>query len=113
MEDNEDTYEWLGLPSPLEMAQQFTVIFKDEILELRQQLRKARSDAPALIAIHTTLQAERDAAMASLRERTDQLALVRKELYQLEVSTLSSKRDAYRLREMFEDLIPHPRLLSG
>jgi hypothetical protein len=49
--------------------------------------------------------------MANLRERSGQLALVRKELYQMEITVRAGQRDADSLRAMLEGLVPRPKTI--
>lgn len=49
MNIDEDTCEWLGCPTPLEMHKQHALLLENEIQELHLQLRKAREDMFGLV----------------------------------------------------------------
>jgi len=52
---NEDTCEWLGLPTPLEMYKQQCAMIEDEVADLQVQLRKARANITGLVQINDVL----------------------------------------------------------
>lgn len=52
--DIEDTTDWLGCPTPLEMYQHFCLMLENEVQELTTQLRKARQDIFGLVEMHAT-----------------------------------------------------------
>lgn len=64
---DEDTCEWLGLPSPLEMYQQHCLLLENEIQELNLQLRKAREDIFGLIVMLDETRATKDEFSGYLR----------------------------------------------
>ncbi|WP_372438294.1 hypothetical protein ACCM60_14485 [Pseudomonas chlororaphis subsp. aureofaciens] len=56
----DDTDDWLGIPTPLEIATQHGELLENEIQELTTQLRLARVNIFKLVAMHTEAAAERD-----------------------------------------------------
>ena len=50
--DIEDTSDWLGCPTPLEMYKHSCLMLENEVQELTTQLRKARQDIFGLIEMH-------------------------------------------------------------
>jgi hypothetical protein len=48
----EDTSDWLGCPTPLEMYRQSCRMLENEVQELTTQLRKARQDIFGLVEMH-------------------------------------------------------------
>lgn len=48
----EDTSDWLGTPTPLEMYKHSCHMLENEVLELTTQLRKARQDIFGLVEMH-------------------------------------------------------------
>ncbi|WDG77383.1 hypothetical protein PUP68_21320 [Pseudomonas chlororaphis] len=65
----DDTDDWLGIPTPLEIATQHGALLENEIQELTIQLRQARANIFKLVEMHTQASAERDRLKADL-ERT-------------------------------------------
>ncbi|WP_237142912.1 MULTISPECIES: hypothetical protein [Pseudomonas] len=86
-------------------------MLENEVQELTLQLRTAREDIFGLIQMHADALAQRDEAMSNLRRRAGELARVRKELYDLAITTRGSKREADRLRRMLEVLTPHSKTI--
>ncbi|BBP60342.1 hypothetical protein [Pseudomonas sp. St316] len=48
----EDTNDWLGCPTPLEMYRHSCHVLENEVQELTTQLRKARRDIFGLVEMH-------------------------------------------------------------
>lgn len=80
--DIEDTSDWLGCPTPLEMYRHSCHMLENEVQELTTQLRKARQDIFGLIEMHAAeskecarLRTELDRAKSTLddarRKNTD------------------------------------------
>jgi hypothetical protein len=44
MSTDDDTFEWLGIPTPLEMYKHQCLLLENELQELNLQLRKAQAD---------------------------------------------------------------------
>ena len=69
---DQDTCEWLGCPTPLEMYQHQCALLEDELTQAQAQLTKARRNIAGLVQMNDVLvtgkaQAE-DAAMAAAAE---------------------------------------------
>ncbi|WP_312496683.1 hypothetical protein [Pseudomonas cremoris] len=91
---DEDTCEWLGLPSPLEMYQQHCLLLENEIQELNVLLRKARADIFGLVAMLTEEQAKKDEYASYLRQRGAEAAVMRKQIADLTISASLNRREA-------------------
>lgn len=107
----EDTSDWLGCPAELETCRHYLRMLENEVQELTLQLRKAREDIFCLVHMHSDALAQRDEAMRNLRERSGQLATVRKQLYDLDISARANKREADQLRGMLDGLIDRPKTI--
>lgn len=55
MNIDEDTCQWLGCPTPLEMYQHQCAMLEDEIADLRKDLRAARENIHGLIQMNDDL----------------------------------------------------------
>ena len=55
MNIDEDTCEWLGCPTPLEMYKHHCAMIEDEVAELHVQLRKARANISGLVHMNDLL----------------------------------------------------------
>ncbi|MBV4552256.1 hypothetical protein HU742_014010 [Pseudomonas sp. SWRI102] len=64
----EDTSDWLGTPTPLEMYKHSCLMLENEVLELTTQLRKARQDIFGLIEMHAAEAKECARLRAELKE---------------------------------------------
>lgn len=80
MNIDEDTCEWLGCPTPLEMHKQHALLLENEIQELHLQLRKAREDIYGLVRMHAELSIERDKLRAELKASNCALASCKTDL---------------------------------
>jgi chromosome segregation ATPase len=107
----EDTSDWLGCPTELETCAHYLRMLENEIQELNLQLRKSRENIFGLVQMYTDASAQRDEAMRNLREKSGQLAIIRKELYDLNITAKGNKREADRLRGILEGLIDRPKTI--
>jgi chromosome segregation ATPase len=107
----EDTSDWWGCPTELETCTHYLRMLENEVQELNQQLRKARENTFGLVQMYTEASAQRDEAMRNLRERAGELAVARKQLYDLDISARGHQREADRLRGMLDGLIDHPKTI--
>lgn len=80
MNIDEDTCEWLGCPTPLEMHKQHALLLENEIQELHLQLRKAREDIYGLVRMHAELSIERDKLRTELKASNSALASCKTDL---------------------------------
>ncbi|ALI04561.1 hypothetical protein C1Y08_28675 [Pseudomonas sp. FW306-02-F02-AA] len=109
--DIEDTSDWLGCPTELETCRHYLHLLENEVQELNLQLRTARENIFGLVQMYTDASAQRDEAMKNLRERSGQLATVRKQLYDLDISARAHKREADQLRGILGGLIDRPKTI--
>jgi hypothetical protein len=109
--DIEDTSDWLGCPTELETITHYKLMLENEVQELNLQLRRAREEIFGLVKMYDEASAQRDEAMSNLRHRSGQLAIVRKQLYDLDITARGSKREADRLRGMLDGLTPAPKTI--
>lgn len=86
-------------------------MLENDVQELTLQLRKAREDIFGLVQMHAEASEQRDKAMKNLRERSGQLAMVRKQLYDLDISARADKRETDQLRGMLDGLIERPKTI--
>lgn len=109
MNIDEDTCEWLGMPSPLEMHKQHARLLENEVHELNLQLRKAREDIHGLVQMLADAEAVKTQFRGYLAERGTEAAAMRKQIDVLATSAASSKREAETLRAMLNDLMSRPK----
>lgn len=109
--DIEDTSDWLGCPTELETCRYFLRVTENEVQELNLQLRTARENIFGLVKMYDDASAQRDEAMSNLRHRSGQLAIVRKELYDLAITARGYRREVNRLREILDGLMDHPKII--
>lgn len=95
---DEDTCDWLGLPTPLEMYQQHCLLLENEVQELNRLLRKAREDIFGLVNMVGEAQAKNDEIASYLRQRGAEAAVMRKEIADLTTSANLSRRESDELR---------------
>jgi len=63
---DDDSFGCLGIPTPLEMLKQQSVLLCDEVTDLNDRLRRSRSNVAELIEMNQQLAAERDALRVKL-----------------------------------------------
>ncbi|KAF6692761.1 hypothetical protein HFD98_09660 [Pseudomonas sp. EKM23D] len=98
MNIDEDTCDWLGLPTPLEMYKQHCRILENEIQELNLQLRKARADVFCISQTLLEVQTKNTEFAGYLRERGAAAAAMRKEIADLTISKTLNRRELSELR---------------
>jgi len=74
MNIDEDTCQWLGCPTPLEMYKHQCAMLEDEIANLHQLLRSARENIQGLIQMNDDLAGSRESAEAALKKALDNIA---------------------------------------
>lgn len=109
--DIEDTSNWLGCQTELETCTHYLRMLENEVQELSLLLRKARENIYGLVHMYDEVVAQRDEAMSNLRHRSGQLAIVRKQLYDLDIMARGNKRETERLRGMLDGLIPESKTI--
>uniref|UniRef100_UPI0034D724FC hypothetical protein n=1 Tax=Pseudomonas marginalis TaxID=298 RepID=UPI0034D724FC len=65
---DEDTCEWLGCSTPLEMYQHQCALLEDELIQTEAMLRKARANIAGLVQMNDLLAAGKASAEASLQK---------------------------------------------
>lgn len=108
MNDDEDTLEWLGLPTPLQMYRQHCRLLENEIQELNLQLRKARADVFGISQMLLETQSKNIEFAGYLRERGTEAAVMRKQIADLTTSANVSRREADELRRIVNEMRPRP-----
>ncbi|SDR20569.1 hypothetical protein SAMN04490186_3989 [Pseudomonas grimontii] len=108
MNIDEDTCEWLGLPTPLEMYKQHCRMLENEVKELNLQLRKAQADVFGISQMLLETQAKNSEFAGYLRERGTEAAAMRKQISDLTTSTSVSRREADELRRIVNERRPRP-----
>lgn len=68
MNIDEDTAEWLGCPTPLEMYKHQCALLEDELTQTQAQLRKARANIAGLVRLSDDLTTGKAAAEAALKK---------------------------------------------
>lgn len=74
MNIDEDTCQWLGCPTPLEMYQHQCAMLEDEISDLRKDLRAARENIQGLIQMNDDLVTGKAFTEAELKKALDNIA---------------------------------------
>lgn len=105
---DDDTCEWLGLPTPLEMYRQHSRLLENEIQELNAHLRKARANVYGISQMLLDAQAKNREFAGYLRERGSEAAEMRKQIHLLTTALNVSQRDAESLQRMFNEMRPRP-----
>ncbi|WP_446440328.1 hypothetical protein [Pseudomonas sp. 910_21] len=105
MHAEDDTADWLGIPSPLETARQHALLLENEVAELNLQLRAARENIYKLVNMQAQTEKDRDEALGRLREKAGEAATLRKQVSDLELTVRSKERANEDLRRQ----IPHGR----
>ncbi|WP_265532323.1 hypothetical protein [Pseudomonas saponiphila] len=98
MHAEDDTANWLGIPSPLETCKQHILLLENEVAELNQQLRAARESIYKLVNMQAQTQSDRDEALGRLRERSGEAARLRQQVRDLELTVRSKDRANEDLR---------------
>ncbi|CAI8811319.1 conserved hypothetical protein [Pseudomonas chlororaphis] len=96
----DDTDDWLGIPTPLEIATQHGELLENEIQELTTQLREAREKIFKLVKLQTETEKKRDEARANLRERAGEAARLRLEVASLNRICAGKDRTNEDLRKL-------------
>lgn len=66
MNIDQDTCEWLGCPTPLEMYKHQCALLEDELTEAQAQLAKARKNIAGLVQMNDALAAGKASAETAL-----------------------------------------------
>ncbi|MFL6873882.1 hypothetical protein ACJ6YJ_03645 [Pseudomonas marginalis] len=103
MNIDEDTCQWLGCPTPLEMYQHQCAMLEDEIADLRKDLRAARENIHGLIQMNDDLVTVKADIEDELKKALDNIARINLENSELgrkinSLEIVASQRD-YLSRE--------------
>ncbi|MCE4056290.1 hypothetical protein LXM55_20710 [Pseudomonas sp. Au-Pse12] len=98
MHTEDDTADWLGIPTPLETCKQHILLLENEVAELNLQLRAARENIYKLVNMQAQTERDRDEARARVREKAGEAASLRKKVSDLELSVRSKDRANEDLR---------------
>lgn len=91
---DEDTSEWLGCPTPLEMYKHQCALLEDELIQTQAMLRKARANIAGLVQMNDILSTEKAQAETGLR---------------LDGGPESGERREFQTRNAHHDLEYHQR----
>ncbi|MCL9653585.1 hypothetical protein L2088_02605 [Pseudomonas protegens] len=103
MHTEDETADWLGIPSPLETARQHALLLENEVAELNLQLRAARENIFKLVNMQAQTESDRDEALARLRERSGEAATLRQQIRKLELTIRSQERANENLRRQISE----------
>lgn len=104
MNNDDDTFGWLGLPTPLDMYRQHCRLLENEIQELNAQLRKARADVFGISQMLLDAQAKNAEFAGYLRQRGGEAAEMRKQIANLTTSDNLSRRKADDLQRIINEM---------
>ena len=98
MNIDEDTCEWLGCPTPLEMYKHHCSMIEDELAGVQAQLRKARENIAGLVQMNDVLATGKATAEVSLKKALSDVAELNLENSQLggkvrSLELVASQRD--------------------
>ncbi|MCY7262709.1 hypothetical protein [Pseudomonas protegens] len=99
----DETVDWLGIPTPLETAHQHALLLENEVAELNLQLRTARENIFKLVNLKAQTERDRDEALARLRERSGEAARLRQQVRDLELTIRSQERTDEKLRRQIPE----------
>lgn len=94
----DDTADWLGIPTPLETARQHALLLENEVAELNLQLRITGENIFKLVNMQAQTEKDRDEALSRLREKAGEAARLLKQVSDLELSVRSKDRANEDLR---------------
>lgn len=71
---DQDTCEWLGCPTPLEMYKHQCALLEDELTQAQAMLHKARRNVAGLVQLSDDLATGKATAEAALKKAMDNIA---------------------------------------
>lgn len=101
MHIDEDTSEWLGCPTPLEMYKHQCALLEDELSEIHELLRKARHNIAGLVQMNDVLATSKAHAEKALKAALVEIAELKEKLSEpaiLGMKLVAEQRN-YLLRE--------------
>nr|BFD43156.1 hypothetical protein FFPRI1PSEUD_46550 [Pseudomonas sp. FFPRI_1] len=104
MHTEDDTADWLGIPTPLETCKQHILLLENEVAELNLQLRTTRENIYKLVRLHAAAVHDRDEAVVRVRSKAAEATQHRNRVIELEASCEFLRRTNEDLRRQ----IPRP-----
>ncbi|BAO62798.1 hypothetical protein PPC_3451 [Pseudomonas protegens Cab57] len=98
MHTEDDTADWLGIPTPLETCKQHILLLENEVAELSLQLRDARENIYKLVRLHAAALHDRDEAVVRVRSKAAEATQHRNRVIELEASCEFLRRTNEDLR---------------
>lgn len=102
MKLDEDTCEWLGCPTPLEMYQHQCALLEDELTATQKRLTEARRNIAGLVQMCDLLSTGKASAEVELKKALDNIARLNHETWDLDgkvralVSVAGQRDDLFR-----------------
>ncbi|WP_455928817.1 hypothetical protein [Pseudomonas fluorescens] len=84
MKLDEDTCEWLGCPTPLEMYQHQCALLEDELTATQKRLTEARRNIAGLVQMCDLLATGKALAEAEIKKALDNVARLNHETWDLD-----------------------------
>lgn len=81
---DEDTCEWLGCPTPVEMYQHQCALLEDELTAAQKRLTEARRNIAGLVQMCDLLSTGKASAEAELKKALDNIARLNHENWDLD-----------------------------
>lgn len=79
MNIDEDTFAWLGCPTPLEMYKHQCALLEDELIQTQTLLRKARANVAGLVQMNDLLTTGRSKAEGELNAALERISAMSNE----------------------------------
>ncbi|APC21687.1 hypothetical protein BME99_20740 [Pseudomonas protegens] len=98
MHTEDDTADWLGIPTPLETCKQHILLLENEVAELNLQLRTTRENIYKLVRLHAAAVHDRDEAVVRVRSKAAEATQHRNRVIELEASCEFLRRTNEDLR---------------
>jgi hypothetical protein len=101
MHIDEDTCEWLGCPTPLEMYKHQCALLEDELTDTHELLRTARRNVAGLVQMNDELSTGKTQAEEALRVALDEIRELKEKCSEpaiLSIKLVAEQRD-HLLRE--------------
>ena len=103
MNIDEDTSEWLGCPTPLEMYQHQCALLEDELIQTQALLRKARANIAGLVQMNDLLVTGKAVAEAALKKALENIARNNFENSELSGKVRSLELVAHQRDQLFRE----------
>lgn len=103
MNIDDDTSEWLGCPTPLEMYKHHCALLEDELIQTQAMLRRARANVAGLVQLSDDLATGKAAAETSLKKALSQVAALNLDNSQLNEKIRSLQLVAEQRDHLFRE----------